>query len=141
MKRGIALALLITGCSFAAVRGDHAAYVGGTVKEIPQDTTGRLDLDDAKLLRFDYKGGSYSIPYADVTSIEFGQKAGRRVGLAVLISPAFLFSEKKRHFLTIGFSNLVGWAGHSVNPLGPTASPVTLVRRSSSEPIPQEGEG
>jgi hypothetical protein len=62
-------------------------------------------VDGIKDLVFEYKGGSYAIPYASVTSLEFGQKAGRRVALAVLISPALLFSEKKQHFLTIGFSN------------------------------------
>jgi hypothetical protein len=91
-----------------AVRGEHVGYVGGTIKAIPQGTEGRLSLDDEKVARFEYKGGSYSIPYGNVTSMEFGQKAGRRIGLAVLVSPAFLFSEKKRHFLTLGFTNESG---------------------------------
>ncbi|MCL4524056.1 MAG: hypothetical protein M1451_09115, partial [Acidobacteria bacterium] len=34
-----------------------------------------------------------------------GQKAGRRVGVAIVISVWALFSKKRKHFLTIGFTD------------------------------------
>ena len=45
-----------------------------------------------------------TIPYKAITSLEYGQKAGRRVGVAILISPLALFSKKRKHFLTIAYT-------------------------------------
>jgi hypothetical protein len=38
-----------------------------------------------------------------VNSLEYGQKAGRRLGLSIALSPLFLLSKKRRHYLTVGF--------------------------------------
>ncbi len=86
----------------AAVRGTEVMYVGGTVGDLPQATTGRMDLSDAKLLRFTSSKGNFDIPYDGITSLEYGQKAGRRLGVAVVITVWALFSKKRKHFLTIG---------------------------------------
>jgi len=40
--------------------------------------------------------------------LEYGQKAGRRVAVGVLISPFALFSKKRNHYLTISFKDLEG---------------------------------
>jgi hypothetical protein len=37
--------------------------------------------------------------------LEYGQKAGRRLGLAIVVSPFLLLSHKRKHFLTIGFTD------------------------------------
>ena len=37
--------------------------------------------------------------------MEYGQKAGRRVGLAIAVSPWLLLSKKRKHFLTIGWKD------------------------------------
>ena len=38
-------------------------------------------------------------------ALEYGQKAGRRVGLALTISPWLLLSKKRKHFLTISWKD------------------------------------
>jgi hypothetical protein len=54
---------ILVGCLPGAVRGDHASYLGGTVTAIPKGTLGKLNLEDAAELRFEYKGGVFSVPY------------------------------------------------------------------------------
>jgi hypothetical protein len=38
-----------------------------------------------------------------MNSLEYGQKAGRRVGLAIAVSPLALLSKKRKHFLTVNY--------------------------------------
>jgi hypothetical protein len=78
-------------------------YDGGTITAIKQGTEGKSSTQDEKVFVFDYKGGQLSIPYEKINDIEYGQKAGRRVGLAIAISPWLLLSKKRKHFLTIGY--------------------------------------
>ena len=92
----------------AAVRGDEAMYVGGTLAAVPEKTEGRLLLDNDQAARFVFKKGEVSIPYGKITSLEYGQKTGRRVGVALVVNPVFLFSKKRRHYLTIGFTDSEG---------------------------------
>jgi hypothetical protein len=88
-----------------AVRGKEVMYVGGTISSVPEATEGRLDSTDPKALRFSSSKGNFEIPYDGVTSIEYGQKAGRRLGVALTITVWALFSKKRRHFLTVGFKD------------------------------------
>ena len=92
----------------AAVRGDEVRYVGGTIASLPQDVEGRLEASDQGVLLFQSKKGSFEIPYDTIRSIEYGQKAGRRLGVAVMVSPVFLLSKKRKHFLTIGYLDSKG---------------------------------
>lgn len=43
--------------------------------------------------------------YERVNLLEYGQQASRRLALAVLVSPVFAMSKKRRHFLTVGFTD------------------------------------
>jgi len=86
-----------------AVDSQQAEYVGGTAS-LPQKTEGTFQTAE-KEARFAYKGGELTIDYAKVTSLESGQKAGRRVGLAIAINWVALFSKKRKHYLTIGYSD------------------------------------
>ena len=88
---------------FAGLGSHKALYVGGTVSTVKENTEGIVSTADEKAFVFDHKGGKLSIPYGQVTSLEYGQKAGRRLGLALAVSPLFLFSKKRRHFLTVGY--------------------------------------
>lgn len=65
-----------------------------------------MDTNDPKLLRFTSPKGRFEIPYDGITSIEYGQKAGRRLGVALTITVWALFSKKRKHFLTVGFKDL-----------------------------------
>ena len=89
----------------AAVRGQEVMYVGGTIQGLPEATEGELETSDPKLMKFHSSKGAFSIPYESVTSIEYGQKAGRRVGVAIVITVWALFSKKRKHFLTVGWKD------------------------------------
>jgi len=107
LKRRVSILLLIVlgleASLWAGLGGDKTMYMGGTVPDLKEKTEGRSSTADSKAFVFQYKGGSLSIPYEQVNSLEYGQKAGRRVGLAVVVNPFFLFSKKRRHYLTIGW--------------------------------------
>jgi hypothetical protein len=103
--------LLLT-CAFAldfvAVAGlgsDKTAYIGGTENQIKEGTEGTSSAKDEKNFVFEFKNGKVEIPYDQVDDLEYGQKAGRRLGLALAISPWLLLSHKRKHFLTVGWKD------------------------------------
>ena len=102
------LFLLMDNPAAAAVRGRDARYVGGTISALQENSEGQMELADATLLFTAKKGAKLTIPYDKIESLEYGQKAGRRLGLAVAINPLFLLSKKRKHFLTIGFQGEAG---------------------------------
>ena len=109
MKRSIALVLMcifaLQLVVFAGLGSDKTAYIGGTENQIKEGTEGTSSAKDEKAFAFEYKGGDLSIPYGQIDDLEYGQKAGRRVGLAIAISPWLLLSKKRRHFLTVGWKD------------------------------------
>jgi hypothetical protein len=110
-----------------AVDGDKAEYVGGTLT-VPEKTEGKFDTKDAESARFTLANGqSTLIPYKSITSLEYGQKAGRRVGVAVMVSPLALFSKKRKHYLTIGYKDEAGKDQGAVFELGKNVVRPTLV--------------
>src|SRR5262245_44764470 len=103
-----------------AVGSKNAAYYGGTITVFgtPEDPVeGRLDMLNERVLVFtptdkDFLGKTFSIPYESIVDLEYGQKAGRRIGAAAATTVLFgpvglltLFSKKRKHFLTIGFKD------------------------------------
>ncbi|HEV2426420.1 MAG TPA: hypothetical protein VGZ29_16460 [Terriglobia bacterium] len=110
MKNRLSLALLLIGLCYpvllvAKVSSHGADYVGGTVPSIAAPLKGRISMTDDKVFAFDYKGGRLAIPYDSIDSLEYGQKAGRRIGLAIAVTPIALLSKKRKHFLTIGYQD------------------------------------
>ncbi len=91
--------------AFAGLGSDKTEYVGGTENQIKEGTEGNSSAKDEKKFIFDYKSGNLSIPYEQVNDLEYGQKAGRRVGLAIAVSPWLLLSKKRKHFLTVGWKD------------------------------------
>src|SRR5207237_6848181 len=76
---------------------------------------------------------SVLIPYGLVIVLEYGQKAGRRVGTAVattvLLGPiglVALLSKKRKHFLTVGFKDDAGKDQVAVIELGKDIVRTTL---------------
>lgn len=111
MTRRLLLPLFVLVClgaipASAAVRGDKTMYVGGTLT-VPEKTKGRLDVSGARQAEFLSKKNQllFTIPYDKISSMEYGQKAGRRVGLGIAVNPVFLFSKKRKHYLTVYFSD------------------------------------
>jgi hypothetical protein len=109
MKRTLAVAIVLCLVLqlplFAGVGSDKTMYVGGTVDSLKPGVEGTSSATDEKVFVFAYKDGKFTVPYDQINDLEYGQKAGRRIGLAVTISPWLLFSKKRKHFMTIGFTD------------------------------------
>ena len=86
-----------------AVGAEDAVYRGGSLEIPSPPVSGRVSAQGEQAFLFRYDGGELRIPYDNVNLLEYGQKAGRRLALAIVVSPLFLLSKRHRHFLTIGF--------------------------------------
>jgi hypothetical protein len=144
MKRLTALAVVVSmfAPSLAlAVDSKGASYFGGTAqifKDAKEPVDGRLDTKNDEALIFfaddkPFRGDKLTIPYAQIIDLEYGQKAGRRVGAAVattvLLGPIgllTLFSKKRKHFLTIGYKDAADKDQVAVLELGKDIVRITL---------------
>jgi hypothetical protein len=126
-RRFVALVIVVAFVSpVLAVGSKKAEYVGGTISTVPEKTEGDLDTKNETTLRFSSKKGGIEIPYAAITGLEYGQKAGRRVAVAVLVSPLALFSKKRKHFLTVTYKDGADKEQAAVFELGKDISRTTL---------------
>lgn len=130
MKRltGVCLLLVLGVVSLSAVDGDKAAYIGGTAP-LPEKSEAVLNTSGADTFTFAPKGKKATalvVPYAAITGLEYGQKAGRRVGVAVMVSPLALFSKKRNHFLTISYKDDAGKEQAAIFELGKDVVRATL---------------
>lgn len=100
--------LLVNAAPMWAEEGVPVHYVGGTVGAIPEDASGRLLTTDELFLAYRMKGREHNVPYRDVNLLEYGQNVNRRLGLAVVVSPLFLLSKARKHFLTVGYTDKDG---------------------------------
>jgi hypothetical protein len=109
MKRPFAVLLLLAFAFQSTLWGrlgsGKSSYVGGTVNSIKAPTEGEISTADEKVFVFEHGSGTLSTPYDRVNSLEYGQKAGRRLGLAIAVTPFALFSKKRKHFLTVGYQD------------------------------------
>jgi hypothetical protein len=85
-----------------------------------------MSTKDEKQLIFQYKKEQFTIPYDRVDSLEYGQKAGRRVGLAIAVTPIALLSKKRRHYLTVNYTDADDKQQAAVFELGKDIVRVTL---------------
>jgi hypothetical protein len=92
----------------AEERGGRAEYVGGTVATLPGGSPGVIRTTSQQFMWFQAKAGNILVPYTRVNLLEYGQKVDRRYVLAILISPLLLFSKKRQHFLTVGYTDEEG---------------------------------
>jgi hypothetical protein len=119
------LAVLLIGALFFdttafALGSKNTGYKGGTVPGFDgakDEIEGLLDTSNADHLVYTatdkpFRGKTFSIPYSRIIDLEYGQKAGRRVGAAVATTIIFgpigllsLLSKKRNHYLTIGFKD------------------------------------
>lgn len=95
--------LLPLGFAVAADSGATAEYLGGTLEALEARTDGVIRTNDPISFVFETRGATIRIPYDRINQIEYGQKVGRRLLEAALISPLFVLSKKRAHFLTVGF--------------------------------------
>jgi hypothetical protein len=102
--RTLVLLLLTALCSWAA----DAKYVGGTVATLEADSAGVLGATDDLFLEYRCKGRELHVPYDKINLLEYGQNVSRRVIAAAVVSPLFLLSKKRQHFLSVGFTDTEG---------------------------------
>jgi hypothetical protein len=100
-------ALALSAC--ASAQG-HADYVGGTASRIDSGTSGAIDVSDPHYFAFYAKKTQVRVAYDRINVLEYGQKVDRRLLMAVIISPMFLLSKKRSHYLTVGYTDEDG--GH-----------------------------
>lgn len=131
MKRTLSTLTLIIFAAQAgllALDSKKAQYIGGTVSSLKEKAEGRLSTAGEEAVTFtpDKHAAPVHIPYADISELEYGQKAGRRVGMAILISPLALFSKKRKHYLTISYTDAAGKDQAAVFELGKDIVRTTL---------------
>jgi hypothetical protein len=107
---------LLTQFSFAdTLPGKKTMYVGGTIT-VPQGRVGTSSADDDKVFVFTAPGNNrVEIPYAQIESLEYGQKTGRSYGPAVAVGlisivggASLLLVKHRKHYLTIGWKDADG---------------------------------
>ncbi len=123
MKKALAiLCAVLFACSLSfgaktekkANTFDHAEYMQATAagqKKAAPAVKGTLSFDpEKKSVDFlDQKGDpAFSIKYDSIKSILYEKTSTPRYAEAVLISPLFLFSHSKKHFLTIQYTDANG---------------------------------
>lgn len=107
---GVVCLAVIQTSLFAGVGGKKAVYRGGTAG-IEQDHEGGIVLGQTEMT-YQGKADVLRVPYDKVTSIEYGQKAGRRVGATVALGVTtlglgalpVLFSKKRKHMVTLSWT-------------------------------------
>jgi hypothetical protein len=107
----LSIFLFASSLSLYAVGSHDAQYVGGTVAAIPKSQTGQLTAADTGL-DFQYHKSSFSIPYASINDMEYGDKPSTRIGTSIGVALvcwpcgiATLFVKAKHHFLTLEFTD------------------------------------
>lgn len=139
------LAVIVASVTVGAVDSKKAEYVGGTITGIQEEAGGNLDTTTEAQMVFTPERGkdpSLMIPYKNITGLEYGQKAGRRVGAAILVNPLLLFSKKRKHFFTIGFKDKDGKEQAIVLELGKdiVRTTLTIIETRSGKDIEYQDE-
>jgi len=135
---GVLVAVTLGQSVLFAVDGDKAMYVGGTITALKEKSEGVLSTQNPTEATFTLKNQApITIPYASIESLEYGQKAGRRVAVAVMVTPLALFSKKRNHYLTITYKDATGAEQAGVFELGKDIVRTTLavLELRSKKPI------
>ena len=87
-------------------------YIGGTSGQLRTGSSGHVELTDDRYFAFygnrEVDHIQLRIPYARMNLIEYGQQVDRRLALALVLSPVFLLSKARKHYLTVGFTDEAG---------------------------------
>ena len=107
MRMGLA-ALPILALGVALQAQSRAEYVGGTAAQLLSGSAGSIEVSDPRYFAFYARKTQVRVPYDHIDLLEYGQKVDRRLLMAVAISPVFLLSKSRKHFLTIGYTDEEG---------------------------------
>ncbi len=114
MGGGCAMLFATVSLAATATKFDHAEYLKPKTEGQKKDdhpVKGSISFDrDKKMVEFaDEKGVSVvSIPDDKIKSILYEKTSKPRYAEAILISPFFLFTHSKKHFLTIQYTDTDG---------------------------------
>ena len=97
--------LLLAACGVAACGQAKVEYIGGTAPKITAGTSGAITVNDTRYFAFYSRKTNVRVAYDKINLLEYGQTVGRRLDLAIIISPAFLLVKKRKHFLTVGYTD------------------------------------
>ncbi len=92
-------------CSWRVIQAAAPNMSVARVAALPSKSEGKLNTTGEDVFLFRAKRASVRIPYTKINTIEYGQRVNRRYAEAVLISPILLLSKKRRHFLTVGYTD------------------------------------
>lgn len=106
------LLLLAPAAALAGVGKKEVRYLGGVWSDVREGTEGAIRLENDAAL-FIFEGRQHRLPYSAITSLEYGQKVGRRIGATIgwgattlgVAALPMLLSKKRRHFATIGYTD------------------------------------
>jgi len=74
-----ALVFALPSMRAANAKADNTAFVSGTIKTIPSNTKGALDVSDPSELRFRYANSVYAIPYRKISNAQVVEPAGHHL--------------------------------------------------------------
>jgi hypothetical protein len=138
MKKALSLTLILVFLLdlplWAGLGSDKAMYIGGTTIAIPDKAEGKMSTDDTKVAVFKWDKGDWKVPYEKVVSLAYGQHAGRRVGATIawgvttfgIMALPMLLSKKRRHYLTLEYTDDAGASQAAIFELGKDAIRTTL---------------
>jgi hypothetical protein len=138
MKKALSLTLILVFLLdlplWAGLGSDKSMYIGGTTIAIPGKAEGKMSTDDTKVAVFKWDKGDWKVPYEKVTSVAYGQHAGRRVGATIawgvttfgIMALPMLLSKKRRHYLTLEYTDDAGASQAAIFELGKDAIRTTL---------------
>jgi hypothetical protein len=146
MSRLVAATLLLAVAvtpAAVALDKEKAMYVGGTASVAPKSEGILATNDDTKLVFIAEKGGGMvEIPWKRIDEAEYGQKVGRRVKTAILLTPLALFSKARKHYLTISYKDKNNEMQSAVFELGKelVRTTLTVVETRSGRKITYQDE-
>jgi hypothetical protein len=98
--------VVVMVCLAELLRAQTAVdYIGGTTASLRAGASGRIELTDERYLAFYAGKAQLRVPYERVNLLEYGLQVDRRLALALVVSPIFLLSKSRRHFLTVGYTD------------------------------------
>lgn len=104
MKKFAALFLLLAvSVPAGAVDDGQVLYIGGTVPNLKDGEIGRLNTTSETTLSFDYSGGTFLIPYANIASFEYHEEVARHLGVLPAIAVGLVKARQRKHFFRITY--------------------------------------
>src|SRR5665213_2708468 len=99
------LLVCMLGLAASALGQARAEYIGGTAEKLKVGVSGAIAVNDKQYFAFYSHKSNVRVLYEKVNLLEYGQSVSRRLDLAIIISPAFLLVKKRKHFLTVGYTD------------------------------------